>query len=111
VTETVPRSLTVPADKVTVPGTTTTETIIETIAVPATTATASQTTTVVTVEGSASVTKKAAVTVTTPSRVVHEQARVVYVEEKKLIVLVVHSCPAGTALYNGACHHIAHGKG
>jgi hypothetical protein len=111
VTETVPRSLTVPADKITVPGTTTTETIIETIAVPATTATAPQTTTIVTVEGGASVTKKATAVVITPSRVVHKQARVIHVEEKKLIVLVVHSCPPGTALYNGACHHIAHGKG
>ena len=111
VTETVPRSLTVPADKITVPGTTTTETIIETITVPATTAATPETTTVVTVEGGASVTKTAVVTVTTPSRLVHEQARVVRVEEKKLMVLVVHSCPPGTALYNGACHHIAHGKG
>ena len=73
------------------PGTTTTDMIIETIAIPATTATAPETTTVVTVGDGVSVTKTAVVTVATPSRVVHQHAHVVYVEEKKLIVLVVHS--------------------
>jgi len=111
VVETVPKRLSRRAEKLKVPGTTTTKTIIETLTEPAPTETPPGTATVVTVEGGASVTKRAVVTVTTPTRVVHEQAHVVPADEKKLIVVVIHSCPSGTALFDGSCHHIAAGKG
>jgi hypothetical protein len=113
VVETVPKTVTLPVTSITVRGTKTTETIIETITEPAARETPPGTATVVTVEGGASVKKRGVVTVTTPRRVVHEPVRVVHAEEKKVIVVVVHKrgCPPGTAFYNGACHHIALGKG
>jgi hypothetical protein len=113
VVEVVPRTLTLPAKRIIVPGTRTTETIIERLTEPAPTEIATETSTVVTVEGAASASKQAVVTVTTPNRLIHEHARLAQVEETEVIVVVIHltHCPPGTALFDGACHHIAAGKG
>jgi len=113
VVETVPRTVTMHADTVHVPGTSATETIVERLDEPAPTEMPPGTSTIVTVEGGASVTKRAVVTVTTPGQVVHEPPRVVKGEETKVIVVVIQTtgCPPGTALFDGSCHHIAAGKG
>jgi hypothetical protein len=111
VAETVEKKLAVPAKNVTLPGTRTSETIGVTFTEPAPIEMPPGTSTVVTVEGGGSVSKRTVVTVTTPSRVVHEATRVLQVEEEVVIMVVVHHCPAGTAFYNGICAHIARGKG
>jgi hypothetical protein len=51
------------------------------------------------------------VTVTTPSRIVHEPAHVVHGDGKRFIV-VVHpkGCPPGTALFHGVCSRMGLGK-
>jgi hypothetical protein len=113
VVETVPRKVTLHAQTVHVRGTRTTETVVERLTEAAPIELPPGASPIVTVEGGASVAKRAVVTVTTPSRVVHEPQRVVQAEEKNVIVVVIHAagCPPGTALFDGSCHHIAAGEG
>jgi hypothetical protein len=63
------------------------------------------------VEEGAVATKRVAVTVTTPARVVRVPAHVVRAGEAELIVLVRVGCPLGMAMYHGTCSHIVRGKG
>jgi hypothetical protein len=121
-------TVTLPERIATVPRTTETingEVVVrqsELVTLPATTKTMTggTTTMVATVTGPSTVgeagsvaTKRAVVTVTTPSRGVFRPPRIVHVEEKKLVVFVVYkkTCPPGTVLSNGNCSHTGIGKG